>query len=94
MPIVLIAVIGALFYGLREARRRGVGLRTSVVEVLGSPWTYGILGTAASCGVMLSAGFITSRYVADIFPLAAVALALAARFLAQPAERLSHAAPW
>ena len=48
MPIVLIAVIGALFYGVREARRRGVGLRTSVVEVLGSPWTYAILGTAAS----------------------------------------------
>jgi hypothetical protein len=87
MPLAVATVIAGLLYARHQARRRAAGLLRSLA---GAPMTYCILGTAASCGVMMSNAFITNRYLADWFPLIAVALPVAAGLLARPAAQLSR----
>jgi hypothetical protein len=81
MPIVVATTVAALAYGVQRIRAGAVALRAAAGGLIRSPLTYCILATGGSCGVMLSSGFITNRYLADTFPLVAIALIMMARFL-------------
>jgi hypothetical protein len=91
MPLLLAIVIGGLATWVVSARRAGIGMRVLAGRLILSPMTYCLIGTAASVGVMLSNAFITSRYLADWFPLVVVAFAAALPSLARFAPRLSGA---
>jgi hypothetical protein len=88
MPFAVALVIVSLAYWMRAVSGPGAGVRATTMSLLRAPFTYCLLGTAASAGVMLSDGAITNRYLADTFPLVVVALVLAARQLTPRVARL------
>jgi hypothetical protein len=89
MPLFFAVVIAALAVGTVRARRAGTHVREVFDRMIRSPMTYCVLGTAAACAVMLSNAFITSRYLADCFPLVVVGVAVAVRVLGPATARLS-----
>jgi hypothetical protein len=89
MPLAILLILVGIGYGIVRARRRGVGLRTGLVNLLHSPMTYCIAGTLASAAVALTGSFLTNRYLGDMFPAVALCLIAATRVLAEPAAALS-----
>jgi hypothetical protein len=89
MPMFIAIVIATFVYGVSELRRPAIRLRNLIGGWLLSPMTYCILGTGASCIIMMSNAFITNRYLGDLFPFVVVTMVTSVRFLARPAGLLS-----
>jgi hypothetical protein len=92
MPLAVLMLFAGAGYGVRVLRARTTVLRAEARSVLESPLTYCLLGTAAAACVMLSSGWLTNRYVGDLFPFSAIFIAVMARFLAPGVLRLSTGA--
>lgn len=92
MPLFIAVVLAAAVYGFRRARQRAFDLRKAVVDLLRSPMTYCIAGTAVSCLIVMSEAFITNRYLADFFPFITVTLLVCLRFIYRPSYSLSSGA--
>lgn len=92
MPLAVLMLFAGIAYAARGQLARAIDVRTGVRSILESPLTYCLLGTAAAACVMLSSGWLTNRYVGDLFPFTAVFIAVIARFLAPGVLRLSTGA--
>jgi hypothetical protein len=88
MPLFALALLAVLLHAIHRVWRRRSPVRDLVFGLLGSPSTYAIVGAAGSAAVMMTQGGISNRYLADFFPLVAVALPSSVRVLEAPMARL------
>ena len=90
MPLALVLLVSSIVLIGHRIRAHGVALRDTCWTLANSPMTYCVIGTAASAAVMLSSGWLTNRYVADMYPCVALLIPLMARFLARPVLALGR----